>query len=590
MLDTIVGYSTIPYNELPDPKVAFNEYPNPSWNTTRYEWDAEYSVCTPEWFAQQTAKTALKCGLQYGTRNRAQEQRDNLERYLIARGDKMPTPKKEAPSMQQTGLPDSKNGVLTDTHLYRYINGKIIKTPCDGNALCSVSDILQVALNYNLRTVWDLAGTELSKRATADFIVCSGDWQFKGNPQMTKGTRKHIPHCKFVAGYQEGQRAVYVGFLEYNTDWGLQKQESPVIALAALTYIEDALGVAVTYSAGSTGVYLMKKVNNKQRVDWIEKIDIRKIPPIRDKQVCVAALDWKTDLTEEEITSGGYVVSYDKNMAHTATCTGVKLGSGEPVHERNPQFKCSDSTPAGIWYCKISGISEFDGKQLPHPADGKTEGWFYTYTVKLLHELGYDVGITEAWIWKDCHTILRPFANKIFDAKSALDDNLSPDTDRYKNAEARKIAAADIKFIANKSMGWTRMSKNMSEDSTEELDWYIRPDWDDLIVDYTRYQVFWRVRTMKDAGYFPVGIHADCIYYIALTPDHWEAIPHMMERKNPKTKEYEPADKKLGGYKPHFQTVITIEEAAPVFVRNKVMSTANTELADIDKRHLEEQY
>jgi hypothetical protein len=572
---TPIDYSTIPYNELPDPGVAFNEWPNGPWNTTHYDWHAEYPVCSPEWFAQQSAKSALKCGLQYGTRDRSQEQKDNLEQYLIARGDRLSTPKKEIPVMQRAGIADSKNGILTDTHLYRYINGKIIKTPCDGNTLHNASDIMQIAFTYNLRTVWVLSGTELSRNATSDFITVSGDWQLKGNPQWTKGTKKNTPLCKFVAGYQEGQRTAYVGFLEYNIDWGLQKVHDPVVALATLSYIEDALGVAVLYSAGKCGVYLMEKVNKKKRVDWIEKIDIRGIVPLREKLVCVGDLDWKRELTEEDT---GYLVSFDKNMAYPASCTSVLLGTGNPVYQKSPHFDQKKAVP-GVWHCKISGTSEFDGVNLPHPTNGKTEGWFYTYTVKLLFEVGYQVEITEAYVWQEYHTILRPFAEKLFSGREVLDDTLASDTTRYKNVQARKIASKCIKFIAVKSLGWTRMLKDLNE-TEEELDWYIRPDWDDLVIDNARYQMCWRIRKCIAKGYYPVGVHADCLYFTSPTSDHEQALPlldkPMMERR-----------KKLGGYKQHYQTPITVEEIKPIFARNKAMSTTNTELIVLDNKHME---
>ncbi len=571
--------------------VPCNEYPNAPWNTVQYRMDAEYPSCSPEWFAQQSAKHALKYGMKYGTRDHVAEQLANLDAYLVARGDRRshsvvdqpqaiePVKSTEYPQVAPLaeepvqGLANAKNGIITDSHLYRYVGGKVMKTPLK-RAVEVVTDIHEIALEYNLRTIWVLAGTDLSHKATSSFIVASSPWLFKGNPQMTKGHKKHIPHCKFVAAYQEDQRTVYAGFLEYNTDWKLDKTFDPVVALATLTYIEDALGVAAVYSAGKTGIYLMKKVNQKKRVEWIEKIDIRKITPLREQQACVGDLNWKRELTQDDT---GYLVSFDKNMAYPASCTSVLLGSGSPTHESNPTFDLKKSKP-GLWCCKISGTSQFDGVHLPHPTDGKTEGWFYTYTVKLLHEVGYQVEITEAWVWNECHTILRPYAEKLFEAREKVDDGLSPDTQRYKNAEARKIASKAIKFIAVKSLGWTRQIEGRM-DTDEELDWYIRPDWDDLIIDNARYQIFWRIRTCMKSGYYPVGVHADCLYFTSPVSDHEQALPNlekpMMDRR-----------KKLGGYKQHYQTPITIDEARDIFTRNKTMSTANTELLSLDTQHV----
>ena len=49
-------------------------------------------MCSQEWFAQHAAKSALKTGLQYSARDVQEEQRDNLNAYLIACGDRLSHP------------------------------------------------------------------------------------------------------------------------------------------------------------------------------------------------------------------------------------------------------------------------------------------------------------------------------------------------------------------------------------------------------------------------------------------------------------------------------------------------------------------
>lgn len=559
--------------------LAMNAWPNPPWNTVTYEWNVTYEESTPQWYAQHLAKNALRINLQYSTHDFAKEQIAAMATYYASTHEQV-THEQVTHEQERQGI-DTSNGVVTDTHIFfKTQEGRLIKKALPTTPE-HVGNLLQLCLDYALTSVWVLAGTTLSERATHEFIdgASAYGWVVK-HAQFTDARAMDTQRCTFLQAWKskdarvtnEKGRVLSIGYAEHNADWNLDNVTSPVTVLAVLAYIEDGLGIPVTYSAGNTGKLLMKKVNSSPRDNWIRPVDLHEIVPLVETKV--QDITWKRPLTEEESASGYLLVAYDKNMMYPASCTSVLLGSGMPTHVTRPTFDMK-KLQAGIWHITISGTSQFDGVMLPHPTDGVTSGWFYSYTVKLLHELGYTVNIIEAWVWdvKETHTTLRPYAEKLWEARASLDDKLTPDTQRYVHAQARAIAASDIKYIAVKSLGWLDMSPRYSTSGAYDM---YRPDWYNLIKDNARYQMFWRIRKYMEKGYMPVGIHADCLYYLATTHDHEQALPLMMERKD-----------KLGGYKQKYKTTISHEQVTPLLNDTSLdMSQVNQKLLAIDKKQV----
>jgi hypothetical protein len=449
------------------------------------------------------------------------------------------------------------NGVITDSHLCCMWQGRLAKL-AHPYQVRHVGDLLQICLDYGLQTVWVLAGTDLSARATREFIEGSSPtWNTKG-VSYTSGPKGHIPMCKFLRAWKsqnaradsESARDVCIGFAEHNDRWDLDGITHPVILLATITYLEDALDTPIEFSPNHVGMYLMQRENTKQRKEWTRPVRMIDYPPAANTGV--SGISWKRVLTEDELFMLG-IVAYDKNGMYSASCTGVLLGSGEPTHITCPTFHTKESElQPGVWRCQISGSSPFNGRELPHPTDGVTRGWFWTYTVKLLLELGYNVEISEAWVWdhKESHTILRPWAESLWQARLSLKTN----TERYTNRQARVYAYEASKEVANQGMGLLD-HKPDHPDWKGAYDWY-RPDWYALLKDNARYQMFWRIRKYLGLGFTPVGIHEDCLYYVTNDPTPETALPGMMDRRD-----------KLGGYKvkyAHVQ-VIPMEVAAPLF-------------------------
>lgn len=571
-------YSNTPYNELPDPNVACNEYPNPPWNTVQYDWHAEYPVCSPEWFAQHGAKNALKIGLQYGTRDLAEEQRTNLARYL----ETQKTHEEQGEMVTERKAKEKKPiqphiAVLTDEYLYFYTEGTLIRRAVQVE---TIADIFQSGMDAKVHAVWILPQSELSGRATREWIEAPDSTWIRKNPQYEQSVNG-LEMCTCVCGYKnrvmrasgETGREIVVMFPEWN-DWALDAITEPITLLGAIAYLEDALGIPIKYKPNSYGRRLMIAYNEENtEKGWIQPINIHKAIPI---SLAYADCIWTLKLSAEEIEelkARGLikVVAYDKNSQYTGACTSVKLGVGTPVHEQSPQFNVKNPLP-GIWHCRIRGESIFDGKQLPHPTDGKTEGWFWTYTVQLLFDLGYTVEIEEAYIWHESHVLLRKWATTLWDARCQLNSK-SPECNeaRYKSKAARDSAFSAIKIVLNSSLGMLAHKKDLdaleailldpnSSDNdrkyaAQSLSWY-RPDYYDLLRDRARSLMYRRMKKFFESNAVLLGIQTDCLYYAASTSDHDTAIPGMMDRAD-----------LLGGFKRKYKGVdFTLDELAEYFL------------------------
>lgn len=533
--------------------VNYNEWPNPMWNTTPYEWDAVYEPLTPEWFAQQTAKNARRIGLEYTLVDKYEQYKKKP--FVLDAPDTMTTHEPDASTTQaptthepRAGLA-VKNGVLTDEHVFIMHEGKLRKIALP-YPIENAGHIMQMCLDYCLDMIAVLAPTTLSTQATQDFIESArGSWDVS----RAQYTRKKM--CYFLSGYKKKEvradhdtgNTISVFYAAHNTDWNMHNVTDPITLLAALTYIEDALGYPVRYKPSHVGRMIMVQENEGQRKEWVRPVHL-----IDNPIVCKASVQpllWKRPLTPQE-HSHEYALAYDKNMQHTATCTGVLLGSGQEKHITRPTFDMK-KTVIGVWHCTISGTSEFDGVSLPHPTDGKMSGWFWTYSVKLLHELGYTVDIEEAYIWEESHTILRPFGVRMWDARNAL----RSDVTRYPHSVARGIAETSVKSCANSAMGMFEHSPK-NTDSLTAYDWF-RPDWWWLILDYSRYQMFWRMRTYLNYGYSPIGIDTDCLYYTSNDSNHETALVGTTTRKGQEIPcSMTDRAHELGGYKQKHKSII----------------------------------
>ena len=517
-----------------------------------------------------------------------------IKQQVPAQGTQVSTQPREDRAQASQGAQDRpgsrpvlqvRNGVVDDMYLYMMRDGKLRKNRLP-EQIPHAGHLLQLCLEAGLDALWIVPETTLSDRATRDFIEypeAGATWDIK-NAQYTdpRAYEDKQARCTYLKAWKrpgsraqgETGRAVHLGYAEHNSRWELDTVTNPVHLLGALTYLEDALHFPVRYGPASVGKHLMQAVNKGEREAWVVPVDLSECPPVTSTRVNDVL--WKRSFTEEE-QSKPYMIAADKNSMFPASCTSVLLGEGEPEHVERPAFNLKKPL-AGVYFCSVSGTSEFDGVTLPHPTDGVMKGWFWVYTVKLLHELGYTVDIEEAyvWPWENSHATLRPWAELLWNVRATLDvRNPLCDTERYISPEARALAYNAVKPVLNMSIGL--LAKPREYDGYKgSTDWY-RPDWNALIIDNARYQMFWRIRFMMAKGYKPVGVLADCLYYIVDSDEPAQALPGMFDRSD-----------KLGGYKRKFKRTITASQVAPLFNNSLLdIGQVNKALLDHDRGRIE---
>jgi hypothetical protein len=464
------------------------------------------------------------------------------------------------------------NGVLTDSGLVMIAQGKPARVALAAPVM-NLGDILQLCLDHKLRAIWVLAGSALSSRATVDFVEAARpSWELRG-VSYTSGAGAHVPMCKFASGYKPDEKTCYVGFAAHNDGWNMEDVVSPLVLLAALTYQEDALAAPALFSPGNAGRKLMERKNTKVREAWVRPVpELHTIAPIVDTGVNDCT--WKRPLNEQERAPGSYIQAFDKNAMYPASCTSALLGEGMPTWVAMPHFDMKHLRP-GVYKCTITGESPFNGVTLPHPTDGLTSGWFWTYTVKLLLELGYTVAIDEAWVWEheQAHTTLRPWAESMYAARRSLKEN----TTRYTNAQARALAYDNIKGVANNAIGLLAHVP-ANPDWKGAYDWF-RPDWNRLIKDNARYWMFRRMMKYAALAFSPVAIHADCLYY-ALPTNDLHAIPEMLDRAG-----------SLGGFKVKYARLgaVPVTQEVATWFDELDITEINSRLLGLNRRAQEAQ-
>jgi hypothetical protein len=568
------------------------------WVDVIFDASATYPAGSRQWFAQIRHQFQTKYSLVSDQARRAVAAAGVISRQPEARAtdqSRKPEPPTRARSQShrpepearatatkprgrqteplQTEPLEAKNGVVDDKWLYYMVDGRLRRIDYAAvlgrSAILSAAAAMQLGLRFKLATIWVAPNTLLSKIGTSTWVetglendLHTPEWDIK-NPQYNKSTNL----CTFVRGWKrkehraedEDGRVIGLGFAE-NGEWVFKSCPNPVQLLGTLTYLEDAIKTNISYAAHSVGRKLMELANQKGgRKEWIRPVNILEYPAAVGM---AGKLQWKRPFSPEE-EKMNMLLAYDKNSQYTAACTHTKLGSGAPEHTGSMEY--TDKIPTtGRYFIKLSGESEWDGAALPHPLDGQTEGWYWGYTVKLAAECGYTIEIQDSWVWAEAHTTLRPWAEALWSARCRLNEN-HPDCDRqrYFSGEARRWAYESIKQIMNASIGLLAHKPDHLE-WAGAMNWY-RPDWNSLIVDCAKYQMFRRIKQVCDAtGKTPVGCETDCLFYCSDNPDHDAAIFGMMDRSG-----------KLGGYKRKWAQNVPVVVAAPLFARMRSIIQVN---------------
>lgn len=335
---------------------------------------------------------------------------------------------------------------------------------------------------------------------------------------------------------KSGAGSIIIGLNVVNR-WGWLVQ-SPLDLLSAVQYLEEVLGQPVQWSPHHMGYKILKKMYSDDKHQfWVREsnIDLRELPFSRAAQDII----WKRHLWSSD--KGLYIHHIDKNSAYLSACQGVKVGCGSPLHVEGTPAVCD---LPGIYRITVTGDNgPYDGCVLPEliPTGQK---WITSDVLQFAIKEGYTFEVHEAYQFKEGHTLLRPWASALWNARISLKD-----VQRFPYAPGRENAQATMKTIALVGVGQFGASRYAHQ--------FLRPNWWADVVAKTRVNMFYNLKKLSDIGVKPFLVYCDGLWIVSKESDPNKAIPFLSEKEG-----------QLGGYK-HVYTLPATHEMIELSMRLK---------------------
>lgn len=199
--------------------------------------------------------------------------------------------------------------------------------------------------------------------------------------------------------------------------------DSATIARRLQRYAE-MIGKPYAVSAAVTGIDLMLDLAPSK-----EKRLERFTPhtPVGPAEISTleADINWQRKPVGEELEHT-YVHAFDRGGSYLAGVSGQHYGIGEPRYlPEGSRIEFKSTTP-GYWRVVLPERREWlhPNPIDPFNRDGEIAGmksWLTTATLTIAQELGYELEIVEAYVWDNHGRILDSWAERIAEARAALD-------------------------------------------------------------------------------------------------------------------------------------------------------------------------
>lgn len=425
---------------------------------------------------------------------------------------------------------ENTHAVLDDSFVYYHQTGRTFRQRV--HDLTTAGQLLALAESLNVKSLWIAPDTALSRQAGQEgWLTAPDGWTLNKNASSIL-----IPHegraLVAFAGWRESGRTRVIMFSRPGDSWGLAEAETPLMLLAALDYIAEALEVAPCWSTGYIGQQLMRRSNGGARHPWTVPVNLSPYPALLEAMQggYPRPFTWRRPLSPAE-ANRPYLIAIDKNSAYPAACTGVELGIGEPGYLPGRRI---DLTAPGVGCYRLANATPPPALPCPLPTIDEIapNGWLWTPTLHALRKLGYSIELAEGYHWRQSKTVLRPWAEQVYQARAKVRSN---EGGAYPYEQACELAQQAIKGVANVGLQWLDLlDKDFSTENP-----YHRPDWYALVKDRARAAQLEQVAYFAGKYHlFPVMIHVDALYYAAEAPCIDEAMPGVLARST-----------RLGGYK-----------------------------------------
>lgn len=392
----------------------------------------------------------------------------------------------------------------------------------------SVPSILQAAIEHNLHTVWVTPGDVLNywtpERAqdstdTWDIKITTARNPVRGLPDFIRG----VSGRRKIGNYQD-KRQVTICYPQWNTyQWNINEipeAADPIACLAAIHYLETAIGIPLHHNPGITGRNLIAETNStNSRPSWV----VAPTADLSNLGDLSVGYDFAYQRGIDPTDMSGrpmYLHAWDKNSMYLGAGSSVELGTGNPVYINTHGIE----EALKQWYDgKRPGYWRVDLHEKPalNPLYEGQE-WVTTPLLKLLYAMGAKFTVREAWVWSEHHRILDKFATILWDARQGLKE----DTAKYKHEGGRKLAYYSIKRIATAGPGMLA-----NKDAQKYAPQWYRPDWRSTLVEDAKARLIYKLlQVEREYGVRPLCVATDCVFYLSEQPNPSLAFPHMFDR------------------------------------------------------------
>jgi hypothetical protein len=269
--------------------------------------------------------------------------------------------------------------------------------------------------------------------------------------------------------------------------------------LGALDLYAHHVGMRYRRSPGATGVALMRRLDAFDQVG-----DVEPPAPALDPEPAQPAV-WLA--LDPEVPP--WLHSYDTNASWLGACSSLYLGLGRPVHRHGAPDGPFDPEWPGYWRARIEGPHRFP---LPFWTDGRPH-WYTSPSLALAREVGLRVEVMEAWTYPERRRALRPWYERLRDARSVFMELAGGAMGEEQRARGR-LALAACKATYTRALGWLRGGW-LAPGAPE-----FRPDWHDSVISKGHANVHRHIhRTWRQHGAAPLGLEVDLVIYGSSEPD-----------------------------------------------------------------------
>lgn len=280
--------------------------------------------------------------------------------------------------------------------------------------------------------------------------------------------------------------------------------DDPDELLRALALFAHLVSIRYRRSTGATGTGLMRALHRGPHAKRLE--DPQLPPPALERSSGERDLVWMRPLSQAE-RARSWVHCFDRNGMYLGACSSLELGFGKPILLQGGELVFEAGRP-GYWRARLSGVAD---PALPPVLERDNRWhWYTTPTLELAREWGVAFELAEAWIWPERSRWLKPWYERLRDARAAVLDDDSP---------ASRAVEAAVKGAYRKSIGWFDGRRTGTGEAWDrEGDSMFRPDWRHQVVAKARANLlrFW---AKLPADLQPFGTYIDQFYLASDEPD-----------------------------------------------------------------------